>query len=92
MKSTWSNVPGELITDVSLVLPFLSSGFYDPGQNYGPPEKCRPPEFGDERLPDGNAYLDFGVDGKLELTAEQTEKLAGLLEAELYEADLEMEE
>ncbi|HUS38944.1 MAG TPA: hypothetical protein VMX74_05815 [Pirellulales bacterium] len=92
MKRTWNNVPGELLTEVNLVLPFLSSGYSDPGVLSGPPENCYPPEGDDERLPDGNAYLDFGVDGKLELTAEQTEKLAGLLESELYEADLEMEE
>lgn len=33
-------------------IPFLSSGFSDPGKLYGPPENCYPPEGDDERLLD----------------------------------------
>jgi len=93
MKRSWENAPGELLTDVSLVLPFLSTGSYDPGSMYGGPAGLGwPPEAGDERLPDGCAYLDFGKDGKVELTAEQTEKLVEILQDELYDADLEPQE
>lgn len=94
MKShAWKNVPGELLTDVSLVLPFLSSGFSDPGQMHGPPEACYPPEGDDERIPDPDgAYLDFGKDGQVALTPEQTDTLAELLREELYDADLEPKE
>ncbi len=92
MKSrTWKNVPGELLTDVPLVLPFLSSGYHDPGVTGGPPDGWHPPEGDDERIPDGVAYLDFGTD-RVELTEEQTETLAELLREELYDADLEPEE
>jgi hypothetical protein len=91
MKRTWKDVSGELLTDVSLVLPFLSSGFSDPGHTYGPPELCYPPEGDDERLPDGLAYLDFGKGSKVELTKEQTETLAEFLRDELYDVDLEQE-
>lgn len=38
-------------------VPFLSSGFSDPGKLYGPPEKCYPPEFYDERLLDGRCIV-----------------------------------
>ena len=92
MKREWRNVPGELLTDVSLVLPFLSSGYSDPGRRSGPPENCYPPEGDDERIPDGLAYLDLGADGRVELTAEQTDTLAELLREELYEAELEPQE
>ena len=91
-KREWSGVPGELVTDVPLVLSFLSSGYYDPGRTYGDPFDCYPPEGDDERLPDGVAYLDFGQDGRIELTQEQTERLAELLEGELYKVDLETED
>lgn len=37
----------------TVLINFLSSGYYDPGQTYGPPENCYPPEGDDERLPDG---------------------------------------
>ena len=91
-KREWRNVSGELLTEVPLVLPFLSSGYSDPGVCSGPVERCYPPEGDDERLPDGCAYLDFGLDGRVELTLEQTERLAELLDGELYEADLEQED
>ena len=91
MKRSWNNVPGELLIDVSLVLPFLSSGYDDPGHRYGPPEKCYPPEFDDERLPDGTAYLDV-AGARVELTNQQTDTLAELLREELYQADLETED
>ena len=91
-KREWSGVPGELLTEVPLVLPFLSSGYFDPGRTYGDPFDCYPPEGDDERLPDGCAYLDFGLDSRVELTLEQTERLAELLDGELYEADLEQED
>ena len=32
-----------------LVIEGTSSGYYDPGRTYGPPEKCYPPEGEDER-------------------------------------------
>jgi hypothetical protein len=32
-----------------LVIEFESSGYYDPGKTYGPPENCYPPEGDDER-------------------------------------------
>ena len=86
----WKNVPGELITDVALVLAFLSTGYDDPGCNSGPPEGWYPPEGADERLPDGNAYLDFGT-SRLELTTEQTDQLVDLLHEEIYDTDLEQE-
>ena len=34
-----------------LVIEFNSIGYYDPGQFYGPPENCYPPEHDDERIP-----------------------------------------
>ena len=91
-KRSWARVPGELLTEVNLVLPFLSSGYYDPGRLYGPPEDCYPPEDGDERLPDGLAYIDLGTTITVPLTAEQTELLAELLRDELYEVKLEPED
>ena len=33
-----------------LVIHFTSSGYYDPGQTWGLPENCYPPEREDERL------------------------------------------
>lgn len=92
-RREWTNVPGELLTDVPLVMPFLSSGYWDPGSMYGGPDRVGlPPEGEDERLPDGTAYLDFGQDGLVDFTKEQTEKLAELLRDELADADVEWEE
>lgn len=92
-KREWRNVPGECVTDVVLVLPFLSSGYYDPGVTNGPPERCYPPEGDDERLPNGVAYLDLGTrDNRVEFTKEQTERLFELLESEIHEAELEEDE
>ena len=39
-----------------LVIEFLSSGFYDEGKTFGPPENCYPPEGDEERVP-SRAYL-----------------------------------
>ena len=84
----WMNVPGELITDVSLVLAFFSTGYHDPGCSSGPPEYCYPPEGADERTPDGVAYLDVGHGG-VKLTPEQTDQLVDLLRGEIYDTVLE---
>ena len=93
MKRNWIDVPGELLTEVNLVLPFVSAGFYDPGSMYGGSDQLGyPPEGGDERLPDGLALLDFGKDAQVELTTEQTDQLVELLRDELYQADIETED
>ena len=39
----------EINSTFELVIEGTSSGYYDPGQRYGPPEKCYPPEGNDER-------------------------------------------
>jgi len=92
MKRKWRNVPAECVTEISVVLPFRSSGYYDPGVRSGPPEHCYPPESDDERLPDGNGYLDLGADARIELTKEQTERLFDLLQKEVYDTELEPRE
>jgi len=86
--SRWNNVPGELCTEVDLVLPFFSSGYSDPGQCSGPPERCYPPECDDERTFSECAYLD--VMGKhVKLTEAQTNLLLDLLDEQVHAVRLD---
>lgn len=85
-KRKWNNVSGQF--SVELILPFLSSGYYDPGRTYGDPYYCYPPEGEDERLPDGNAYISLGPDKTIELTKEQTEQLFDYFLDEIQEIEL----
>ena len=49
-----------------LSIDWLSSGYYDPGCTYGPPERCYPPEGSDERVLAGRVAFECGgVKGRL---------------------------
>lgn len=73
-----------------LEIPFLSSGYYDPGVINALPENCYPPEGSDEReLKDVITvyFVDEEESRKLSLTASQ--QLFNLLEEEILEVELE---
>jgi hypothetical protein len=50
----WFNRDGE----ITVIIPFKSQGYYDPGICSGPPERCYPPEGEDERLLNGRVKLE----------------------------------
>lgn len=64
-----------------------SSGYYDPGQSYGDPGNCYPPEYEDERTV---KEVDLLLDGKkrLPLSKESTNLLALLYEDEIQMVDI----
>lgn len=64
-------------TSFTLDIAFRSSGYYDPGKTYGPPENCYPPEGEDERLIDGQVVVSF-------VDAEKTKKLSKEASDELF--------
>ena len=76
-----------------LVIDFLSSGWYDPGKTTGPPERCYPPEGGDERLLDGAVTVTFDRNRqKRYLSKSSSEALFDLYEDEIAAANIGGEE
>ena len=83
-----------------LVIEFLSSGYYDEGKTYGPPENCYPPEGEDERVP-SRAYLihyvnDYPADSpakllrrEIELSSEKMNELFDHFQTRIEEVELE---
>lgn len=71
MKREWTKVPGTLYLDMEVE--FHSSGFYDSGRVYGPPEDCYPPEDEDERT-----IVSIEIDG-VSVKGELLEKLKDLI-------------
>jgi hypothetical protein len=55
------DAPGWLAVSrpLELVVCWTFSGYYDPGRSYGPPERCYPPEYEDEREICGVALYRF---------------------------------
>jgi len=70
-----------------LVIDFTSSGYYDPGCTYGPPENCYPPEGEAEEELD-EAYLQEGSIIK-SLSRETENKLFELYAEEISEVEIE---
>ena len=79
-------------------IPFTSSGFSDSGKLYGPPEKCYPPEYNDERLLDENCIVTFYylIDKEMgwqkdfiNLSKEVSEELFELYYDEIMEKELD---
>lgn len=80
-----------------LVIEFLSSGYYDEGKTYGPPENCYPPEGDEERVP-ARAYLihyttqPLGVwlsAEEIELSSEKMDELFDHFKDKIDEVELE---
>ena len=83
-----------------LVIEFMSSGYYDEGKTYGPPENCYPPEGEDERVP-SRAYLihyvnDYPADSpakllrrEIELSSEKMNELFDHFQTRIEEVELE---
>ena len=62
------DVEDQLILDIN----WSSSGSYDPGCTYGPPERCYPPEGDDERTLSGRVTIECGtVKARLSETASE---------------------
>jgi hypothetical protein len=75
-----------------LIINFESSGYYQPAQLYGPPEKCYPAEGNDERELDGTVEVILDRDHKGHLSKEASEAMFDLMQDEVYEAELEHSE
>ena len=82
-----------------LVIEFLSSGYYDEGKTYGPPENCYPPEGDEERVP-SRAYLIHYVrvsdnvprkidSQEIELSSEKMNELFDHFQTRIEEVELE---
>lgn len=79
--SRWKDRAGEFNGEITVH--FLSTGYYDPGQTYGPPESCYPPEGEDERTLDR-----IEIDGR-ELPQELAEKLFEFLQDEVDAVEMD---
>jgi hypothetical protein len=79
-------------TCFELDIEFMSSGYYDPGKIYGPPEDCYPPEGDDERELYNLVVASFhnaGVNEKTQkLSKQASEELFNLYEQEVKDAEL----
>lgn len=73
--------------EYELVIDFLSSGHYDPGNKYGPIDTCYPPEGEDNRTLK-EAYL-FCDGNKIELPKDLQEKLFNLYYKQIEESEVE---
>lgn len=81
----------EVAAPVNLIeirIPFLSSGYYDEGKVWGPPEKCYPPEGDDERIPDGNACVKIDNVMRHTLSAEASKALFDMYEEKIMEVEI----
>ncbi len=78
---------GVVNTDGQMIIEFLSTGYEDSGQLYGPPEKCYPPEGSDERTLD-KVSVETVYD-TIRLTPKQANIIFDIYETDVYEADLD---
>lgn len=78
-------------------IPFVSSGYDDPGVIYDFPENCYPPEYGDERLLDGVCVVDYYSPGQFIsktskfLDKKVSQRLFELFEKEIMGVELEFD-
>jgi hypothetical protein len=82
----WKNRSGTLEVEVPMVIEFLSSGYYDPGNNCGPMDGSYPPEGEDERVLDC-----ITIDG-IELPKEIAEKLFDKYQEAVDAVEMELPE
>jgi len=70
-----------------------STGMYDPGKQWGPPDTCYPPEEEDERIITDLTLVIYDEEGE-ELGKYKPEDLSDFdsFEAKLYEEDLDLNE
>jgi hypothetical protein len=93
-------LPPELVAEVKrifrppweecfeLVINFRCSGFYDPGQLSGPPERCYPPEGEDERLLD-RATVNVWRDKPQALAPVAAQRIFDFYEEKILEVEME---
>lgn len=75
-----------------LVISFVSSGYYDPGRTYGPPENCYPPEYEDERELESIAVIWEGITGEsreLALPEKQAQEVFDYFSTQIDEVEID---
>lgn len=85
----------EVAAPVNLIeirIPFLSSGYYDEGKVWGPPENCYPPEGDDERIPDGNSCVKIDNTKRHRLSGEASKALFDMYEEKIMEVEITLDE
>ena len=80
--------PREEFEYICLNVEFLSSGYYDPGQRYGPPEDCEPPDGDDERTLVSVSITTTNHE-EVELDEDLAEKLFNKYSDKIYEEEIE---
>ncbi|MHC4091695.1 MAG: hypothetical protein ACYSVY_15745 [Planctomycetota bacterium] len=73
-----------------MVIDFRSSGYYDPGQMYGPPENCYPPEEDDERIVEA-VTMHWENGAMIQLSREAVDNIGELFEDQIRDVELDEE-
>ena len=92
MRKTWKDVPGKTVVDpyCELELHWRSSGWREPAQLCGPPEKCTPEDSEEWRVLE-YAVLDLG-DVRVKVADQPTlDLLEATYEDDIYKGEVEVE-
>lgn len=84
---TGDEIFDEIPADIFIT--FRSTGYYDPGNTYGPPEICYPPEEDDERTMLGVRFVYGDESREILLTLEEQNAIFAHYENEVKEYELE---